>query len=225
MNTSGMKLNGRSNAGLTLTEGVVVLVVTLLLLAFFLPALARSKKRTNRLGCTNNLKQVGLAYRLWSNDHGDEFPFAFPSVDSSLAWANSPQVFRHFQVMSNELVTPKILVCSKDLQRRLPDPDSSGMLGFQKLSNTNLSYFVGLDAREDDPQQILSGDRNITGGTLSNGFLRTLQPTSAAEWTGDIHHFAGNIGLADGSVQPFDTGGLRKHLAAMTNATIRLAIP
>ena len=88
-----------------------------------------------------------------------------------------------------------------------------------------VSYFVGFEAREDMPNSILSGDRNITGGTLSNGFLRVIFPNTAAEWTKEIHQNGGNIGLGDGSVQQFSAKGLRQHLANMTNTFIRLAIP
>ena len=112
----------------------------------------------------------------------------------------------------------KVLVCFSDTKRK-PVPD------FTKFSNANLSYFVGLDAREDNPQLVLSGDRNITGGTLSNGFLRWLTPQTEAGWTSEIHVNAGNVGLADGSVQQMTTATLRQQLAAQTSAVIRLAIP
>ena len=96
---------------------------------------------------------------------------------------------------------------------------------FVSFSNTNVSYFVGLDAVETQPQQLLSGDRNIAGGTLSNGFMRYLAPTSAAGWTADIHDNAGNVGLADGSVQQMNSFGLQKQLQAQALPVIRLAIP
>ncbi len=171
-----------------------------------------------RIGCVNNLKQLGIAYRLWANDHGDKFPFASTNADGSLAWVNSSEVFRHFQVMSNELVTPKVLVCRADKKRKVATD-------FLQFSNTNLSYFVGLDAREDAPHSILSGDRNIAGGTFSNGFLRVLSTNSAAEWTKEIHQNQGNIGLGDGSVNRVTTMQLRAQIAATSNAFIRLAVP
>ncbi len=212
-------------AGLTLVEGLVILAILAVAAALYLPALARTKTRTKKIGCVNQLKQVGLAHRLWSNDHHDEFPFFSPDPDGSRFYANTPQVFRHYQALSNELVTPKILVCPQDLNRRPPKPDREGVVGFQNLSNTNLSYFVGLDAREDDPRQMLSGDRNITGGTWSGGFLRTLTPRSEAGWTAELHQFSGNVGLADGSVQQLSTNTLRQHLAGITNTVIRFAVP
>ena len=120
--------------------------------------------------------------------------------------------------MSNELVTPKVLACNSDTYRtRTGD--------FTKFSNANLSYFVGLDAREENPQLILTGDRNITGGTLSNGFLRLLPTNAAAGWTTQIHSNAGNIGLADGSVQQVIPATLQRQLQVQDLPAVRLAIP
>ena len=205
-------------AGLTLVEGTVVLAILAIAGALYLSTLSRGYTRSSRIGCVNNLKQVVLGFRMWTNDHADEFPFFSAASDSSRPFANTPQVFRHFQVISNELVTSKILRCHTDKTR-------TTATDFVQLQNTNLSYFVGLDAREDDPQQILSGDRNITGGTWSGGFLRSLTPRGEAGWTAEMHQFNGNVGLADGSVSQFSTNSLRQHLAGMTNAVVRLAVP
>jgi competence protein ComGC len=219
-----MKFNAPNQAtrqaGLTLVEGVVVVVGCLAVLALLLvPALPRGNRHNApRIGCVNNLRQVGLAARIWSNDHADEFPFASTNAGGSLAWANSPEVFRHYQALSNELVTPRVLICRTAPQRKMAS-------NFTEFSNANLSYFVGLDAREDAPRSILSGDRNISGGTLSNGFLRVLSANSEAGWTKEIHQNAGNVGLGDGSVQQMSSEQLRRHVKGMTNAFIRLAIP
>lgn len=218
-----MKVQAQQKAGLTRWEAAALAVCGVVLLGVVvLPLLARPKhgKDYPFVRCRNNLKQVVLSHRLWANDHEDRFLFASTNTVGSTAWVNSPDVFRHYQALSNELVTPKILFCRSDKQR-------SETTDFTQLSNTNLSYFVGLDARPDDPQSILSGDRNITGGTLSNGFLRLLNASSDAGWTKEIHQNAGNIGLGDGSVQQVTPMRLRQQIApATTNSSfIRLAVP
>src|ERR1051325_2523528 len=203
---AAMKTRTCRQGGLSLVEALLVLATIALLIVIGIPAVGRAKVRSSRISCVCHLKQVGLAYRIWSNDHGDQFPFASTNADSSLAFANSPQVFRHYALMSNELNTPKILVCLVD-QKRTAATD------FGTLSNTNLSYFVGLDAREDSPNSLLSGDRNITGGTLSNGFLRIFTSASTnAGWTTELHNQAGNIGLGDGSAQQMSGARFGHHL-------------
>ena len=43
-----------------------------------LPALAAAKKKAQKISCTNNLKQVGLATRIWGGDNGDKYAMAVP---------------------------------------------------------------------------------------------------------------------------------------------------
>lgn len=212
-----MKTKVQRQSGSSLVELIIVLVVIALLLSLLLPALARSKIRTKRIGCTANIKQIGVAFRIWAQDHDEQFPQVSTNACGSRAWANSPEVFRHFLVMSNELVTPRVLACNSDAAR-------SKTTDFATFSNSNLSYFVALDA-ESKPQQLLTGDRNITGGTLSNGFRRVLTSTGEAGWTPEIHVGVGNVGLADGSAQQLTPERLRKQLQGQELSLIRLAIP
>ena len=209
--------------GLTLIEVLFVLAVIAMLGAVLLPH-SRSHQRSARLGCTSNLRQVALAARLYANDSNDGFPWRVSTnislfaITGSLEHTNSPDVFRHYAAMSNELISPKVLACMNDTNR-------SKAQDFSSLSNSNVSYFVGLDADESKPERLLAGDRNITGGGLSNGFLRLLKPNDPAGWTKEIHVKAGNIGLSDGSVLQTDPRILRNHLAKQTLPVIRLAIP
>ena len=210
----------RRPSGFTVVEILVVMAILFLLAAVLLPAMTRGNKRSPHISCTSNLKQIGLSFRLYSNDHEDKFPFAVSNqFGGTMEFTNSPQVIRHFESMSNEMVTPKILVCPSDPGRKKATDF------YSPLANRNLSYFVGLDAREDNPQLILSGDRNITGGTLNNGFLRLLPTNAAAGWTTELHNNAGNVGLADGSVQQVTAAQLRNQLQAQDLPVIRLAVP
>ena len=213
-----MKIQTPRPGGLTLVEVLFVVATVVLLVAVFAPGVSHGKAPAKRIACASNLKSIGLACRLWSNDNNDEFPWVSTNTAGSRAYVKSPQVFLHFAAMSNELVSPKVLICASDPQR-------TKTTDFSQFSNTNLSYFVVLDADETKPQRLLSGDRNITGGTLSNGFLRTFLPTTAADWSSEIHRNAGNVGLSDGSVQQVTTLSLRKQLQAQDLPVIRLAVP
>jgi competence protein ComGC len=213
-----MKIMTQRKSGFTLIE-ILIVVVTIALVVFLLiPMLTRSTRLHKRLGCTNNLKHVGLAARMWSNDNNDQFPWVSTNSAGSRAFANAPQVFQHFAAMSNELITPKVLVCPQDLKRMKTT-------NFTSFSNTNVSYFVGLDADEAKPERLLSGDRNITGGIFTNGFLRLLKTNTLAGWTKELHDYGGNIGLSDGSVQQMTAQQLQQQLRTNTLPTIRLAIP
>src|SRR6185503_5130493 len=59
---------------------------------------AEAKGRAQRISCISNIKQIGLAARMWANDHQEIMP-------------------TDFLTMSNELTTPKILTCAADTAR------------------------------------------------------------------------------------------------------------
>ena len=206
--------------GFTLVALLVILAVLAILAAMLLPALAAAKKKSSKLSCVSNLKQCGLAFRIWEGDNGDQFPMDVPMAKGGTReYDTGAGTYRHFQVMSNELSTPKILVCPADTR-----PAADNFVG---LKNQNVSYFVGLDARDEFPQRFLDGDRNIQGESEPvNGILKIV-PGQRVNWTSAIHDNQGNLGLADGSVQECTSPFLRAELqnsGSPTN-TWRIALP
>ena len=147
---------------------------------------------------------------------------------------NAGKVFPVFGVMSNELSTPKILICPTEddpkrvAARTFQNTISQGSTPVIPFTNdNNISYFVGLDVNQTNPPGLLSGDRNLAIGGIpaAHGVLE-VRPGSAVSWLKSMHNNVGNIGLMDGSVQQLSSTRLGNLFNSFgVGTTNRLAIP
>jgi prepilin-type N-terminal cleavage/methylation domain-containing protein len=214
-------LSTNREQGLTLVELFVVMAIIAVfaIMVTDLSATPRAKTRALRIQCVNNLKQTGLAFRVWEGDQQVIFPMQRSTTNGgTMEFTTGPNLWRHFQVMSNELSTPKVLICPADESR-------NAATNFAFLRNSNISFFVGVDASETNPQLILSGDRNITNGTpIKNGILE-VSSNQPAGWAAEMHNKVGNVALSDGSLQQISSTGLRSAIENSGGFTNRLQMP
>lgn len=202
-------------------ELLIVIAVLGILLAVFLPALAKPRAHPSRINCSNNLKQIGLSFLQWAQDNDGRFPMQVSVTNGgTMELIGSGNVFVHFLVMSNEVNTPKILCCRGDENRMSASSFTTN------FNDANISYFVGVDAVAASSRMILSGDDNLAldAVPVKRGLL-IVATNSQAAWTAARHMRRGNVLLADGSVQELATQQLRDAIASTGVATNRLAIP
>jgi prepilin-type N-terminal cleavage/methylation domain-containing protein/prepilin-type processing-associated H-X9-DG protein len=223
-----LRFANQKDHGFTLIELLVVIAVFAIFFALIDWGVPPSHKRkAQRIACINNLKQIGIAYRLWEGDNNDKYPMAVSVTNGgAMEWAGTGNAYLLWQTMSNQLSSPKVLHCPADA-------DHIAATNFTtSFSAANISYFISADAVETYPQMIMVGDDNlqVNGKPVQPGILDFRIVTNIA-WTKDRHNRVGNIGMADGSVQQTTSGSLNSAIGSCTNgvptnnAAIRWLIP
>ena len=140
------------------------------------------------------------------------------STNSEPLVLEATPVFRYFESISNELGSTKVVFCPSEAKRKCAE-------NFQELRDANISYFVGLDAKE-DTARILSGDRNIENSISLEDKVLRLTKNQKLRFTKNLHKNQGNIALADGRVLMIDSARLQSEIIPNTGlATNRIKLP
>ena len=196
---------------------LVVIAIIAILAAMLLPAIAKSKGKAQRISCGSNLKQVGLGIMMWNHDHEGKYPWLVKPADGGTY--SLDKAWQHFAIVSNELVTPKVLHCPSDKARQSAET-FNGANGLTTMQNAALSYAVGTEASEGNASMHLAVDRNISGRDGKScslagiaGASTTLNPfRDNTGWTAETHPNEGDMAMVDGSVQLFGQFQLLDHL-------------
>jgi prepilin-type processing-associated H-X9-DG protein len=205
----------------SLYEVLVVLIVVFFLALILLPRIAQLHDKNGRIYCLMNLNHVGDAFLVWAGDHESKFPMQVSVTNGgAMELIATGNVAACFLAMSNQLSSPRILICPTDFRH-------TGVTNFgADFNNSHISYFVALDAGPNSLQRFISGDDNFaTNDTRVRPGILQLSSNSPVAWIRSRHPYGGNLSYADGHAQETLNSDLPAVLQQTGLATNRLAIP
>jgi prepilin-type processing-associated H-X9-DG protein len=137
----------------------VVIAVVGILAALLLPALVRSKRLATRTACLSQLKQQGVAWRIFLDDNEGRFPDRRDLKDSLpggykpwSTWPPSdPRAGWAAVVLEKELKAAEVWVCPAARQASFPDVGQSRQAAGAETNATVVRYWMWRFDRKDDP--------------------------------------------------------------------------
>lgn len=189
----------RTHQAFTFIELLVVIAIVAILVALLLPAHS-TRGDARRTMCRSNLSQVALGYILWASANANLYPWEVSTnAGGSLELIEQGNPADHFRPLAAYLKNPTLLSCPADRAR-------IAVNSYAGFSNSNLSYFVSLDATMTTPNPsllILAGDRHLTYSNqpIASGLFVTTN-FAVLGWQAGFHgnsnQAGGILAFADG---------------------------
>ena len=207
-----------STLGMTRLEVLCVLVVVVILASMIIPA-GHDREKVNAIRCRVNLKNIGIAYRIFAEDNAGLFPFHVSTNQSgSLELTND--IAAQFRALSNELATPKIVLCPSLAAKVIAATNWAG------LDAKRVGYFLNLSVSSKLTNSALSGDIGFTINrkAMISG-VNEISAANAIVYPKEIHGGAGNIVTAGGHTARLKDGEWHEYLRASQATTNLFLLP
>ncbi|HEV2695085.1 MAG TPA: prepilin-type N-terminal cleavage/methylation domain-containing protein [Verrucomicrobiae bacterium] len=235
MNSAATTHSPRPVRGFTLIELLVVIAIIAILTALLMPALAAAKARAKAIGCTGNMHQLALAWRMYADDNNGTLVMNAPQPgngSSWVTWSSGTNATQATGIRQGSLfayvANPAAYACPGD-----PPPTNgpsrlscsmNGWMGSRTMSLTEQSYRTFVREAEianlGASQFWVISDEDTS--TLNDGFFKVTMDDSQpfTSFPGIQHQHGSGMNFADGHALIFklrDPGSVPGRTISSTN--------
>jgi len=183
---------GLRRAAFTLVELLVVIAIIGVLVALLLPAVQAAREAARRTQCSNNMRQIGLAFHNFHDSRGRFMPLGGANVNGSWGWGASLLPYLEQGNMYQAIGSPDITSVDNLAPAKLVPSNPTGQLG--ALLQNRLAPFVCRSDPISLPTNDNFGNYGASNYVASEGLLTWAFTGTSPNW---VVNPPGNIRMAN----------------------------